>query len=466
MTRLSSSWVRHLLGQGTYQPLGNSVDSPEANSDSLSGNYTEEPILQNNRNAINSNSIQHVFKHLGNWISFLIIKPIIIILVLSFRILAKLINIIYFRDQYTRTNSGNAANLAINKTGLNDPIDKVNKFIRDLEDNLSPVQQQHLESGLNPQLPPFFLGSYTQALYMATNRAKFLFVYLSNSQNENSSTIFNKVITNPDFISLFNSNPNILIWGGDLTNPEAYQLANSLNVTKFPFLGLLCLTRTTTMSQQGPVKTSPKISLILKIQGGLNEDTNVSATVIDKFKRKVRKFDEELIVMRTELRDKYMSQVLLRQQDINYQDSLKNDQLKKQEKLYKQLKREYLNWKSLYFNKLKQENDLEDSAKIAIKLTNGERVTFHFPSQNLIDDIFIFVELQKGDYLDGNIKSSITDEEASERFKDFELKYEFKLVSPLPPRTVLNNYLDKENHPKIRDINYIYPNGLLIVEDL
>ena len=87
---------------------------------------------------------------------------------------------------------------------------------------------------------------------MATNRAKFLLVYLSNSQNENSSTIFNKVITNPDFISLFNSNPNILIWGGDLTNPEAYQLANSLNVTKFPFLGLLCLTKQQRCHNKGP----------------------------------------------------------------------------------------------------------------------------------------------------------------------------------------------------------------------
>lgn len=466
MSRLSSSWIRHLLGQETYQPLGNSVDSSQAYNEPLPGHYPEEPVLQSNRNAINSNSIQHLFKNVGNWISFLLIKPIIIMLILSFRILAKIINIIYFRDQYTRSNSRNTANLAINKTGLNDSIDKVNKFIRDLEDNLTPVQHQNLESGLSPQLPPFFLGSYTQALYMATNRAKFLFVYLSNPQNENSSTIFNKVITNPDFISLFNSNPNILIWGGDLTNPEAYQLANSLNVTKFPFLGLLCLTRTTTMSQQGPVKTSPKISLILKIQGGLDEDVNIRTTVIDKFKRKIRKFDEELIVMRTELRDKYMSQVLLRQQDINYQNSLKNDQLKKQEKLYKQLKNEYLNWKSVYFNKLKEENDHEDSAKIAIKLSDGERVTFHFPSQNLIDDIFIFVELQNGNYLDGSIKSTITDDEASERFKDFKLNYKFKLVSPLPPRTVLNNYLDEENHPIIRDINYIYPNGLLIVEDV
>jgi len=220
------------------------------------------------------------------------------------------------------------------------------------------------------------------------------------------------------------------------------------------------------MSQQGPVKTSPKISLILKIQGGLDENTNIRTTVIDKFKRKIRKFDEELTVMRTELRDKYMSQVLLRQQDINYQTSLKNDQLKKQEKLYKQLKNEYLNWKSVYFSRLKEQNDHQDSAKIAIKLSNGERITFHFPSQNLIDDIFIFVELQNGNYLDGSIKSTITDDEATERFKDFELKYEFKLVSPLPPRTVLNNYLDGETHPKIRDINYIYPNGLLIVEDI
>ena len=37
------------------------------------------------------------------------------------------------------------------------------------------------------------------------------------------------------FLKIFRTNENIIIWGGDLTNPEAYQLANSLAVTKFPF---------------------------------------------------------------------------------------------------------------------------------------------------------------------------------------------------------------------------------------
>lgn len=457
---MSNNWLRHLLGNQTYEPVDNSVDVNSSNT--LPGHYPEEQ--PRNRNGLSSSSYQSGLKALGNWISFLVIKPIIIILILSFRILAKLTNIIYFRDQYSRSNPQNASHLSINKAVMNDPIDKVNKFIRGLEDSLSPLQQLHLESNTTPQLPPFFLGSYTQALYMATNRAKFLFVYLTNPQNENSSVIFNQVITNPEFISLFTSNPNILIWGGDLTNPEAYQLANSLNVTKFPFLGLLCLTRSTTMSQHGPVKTSPKISLILKIQGTYNEDLHGGSSVIEKFKRKIRKFDGELIVMRNELRDKYMSQVLLRQQDINYQNSLRKDQIKKQEKKYNTLKKEYLTWKSAYFNSLTQEGPSEDKAKIAIKLTNGERITFYFPSQNPIDDIFIFVELKNGGYLDSEFQSLLTDEQAAKKFKDFKLDYKFKLVSPLPPRIVLNDYLDEPKN--IRDIDCIYPNGLLIVEGL
>lgn len=465
MSNISNSWIRHLLGQLNYQSLNGSSETPPP--DTLPGHFPEEPVVPTNRNPINSNSIQKGFKNLGNYISFLIIKPIIIILVISFRILAKFVNVIYFRDHYNRTRSSSSSNLRLtNNTIISDPIDKANKFIRDLEDNLSPTQHQYLENNTTPQLPPFFVGSYTQSLYMATNRAKFLFVYLSNPQNEHSSVLFNKIITNPEFISLFNSNPNTLIWGGDLTNPEAYQLANSLNVTKFPFLGLLCLTRTTTMSPQGPVKTNPKISLILKVQGGCGEDIHTDKVIIGKFKKKICKFETELSVMRAELRDKYMSQVLLRQQDLKYQDSLKKDQLKKQEKLNRQLQKEYLSWRTSYFMNLKQDTNNEGKAKIAIKLTDGERVTFYFPADDPIENIFTFVELQSGGYLDNDSTSTLTDEEAEVKFKIFTMKFGFKLLSPLPPRIVLNNYLKETETIKIKDVDSIYPNGLLIVENL
>ena len=71
-------------------------------------------------------------------------------------------------------------------------------------------------------------------IYIWLLKGKFLFVYLTNPHNENANGIFNNIITNEIF-KIFRTNENIIIWGGDLTNPEAYQLANSLAVTKFPF---------------------------------------------------------------------------------------------------------------------------------------------------------------------------------------------------------------------------------------
>lgn len=108
-----------------------------------------------------------------------------------------MINFIYFKD----------LNNSPSSTEIIDPIDKVNRFVRDLEDSIQPLITQNLS-----QLPPFFQGSYTQALYMATQRGKILFVYLTNPQNESASFIFNEIILNQEFIRIFNQ--DVVIWGG------------------------------------------------------------------------------------------------------------------------------------------------------------------------------------------------------------------------------------------------------------
>jgi FAS-associated factor 2 len=418
----------------------------------MPGAYHEEaePITPNpNRSSFNSESINQVFVRLINRLYLILIKPMIWIMILCFRVLAKLINVVYFTDHYIE-------DLNIQGNHTRDPIDKVNKFIRDLEDNLTP-QQLTSEN----YLPPFFQGSYTQALYMATHRAKFLFVYLTNPQNENSSSMFKKIITSPHFVSLF-SRQDILIWGGDLTNPEAYQLANTLNVTRFPFLGLLCLTRTTNMTPQGPTKASPKISLILKLQGGFSDDVDENTLIQNKFYKKIAKYEEDLMLMRNELRDKFMSQVLLKQQEMNYQNSLAKDKAKKIEKNRQHLIKQYLIHRAEYFRNIRHNKIQENVSKLAIKLLSGTRVSINFPADSKVEEIYIFVELLNRDYLDNeNLTSTLTDEEATEKFRDLKIDYSFTLSSPLPPRTSLN----EKREEIIRNIDSIYPNGLLIVED-
>lgn len=410
-------------------------------------------------NRFNSVAIGESIQGVGNWLNYLVIKPIIILLIVFGRILAKLMDILFFNDKHS-IRARSLSNTTANNNLINDPIDRVNKFVRALEDNLTPEQQFSQNHSVN-SLPPFFQGSYTQALYMAHQRAKFLFVYLTHPQNENSISMFDKIITNQEFVRLFNDNKELIIWGGDLTNPEAYQLANSLNVTKFPFLGLLCLTRSTTMSPQGPIKTSPKISLILKLQGSVSDSQDPHDIINNKFKRRMNKYNDELKLIRNELREKFTSQVMLKQQDINYQNSLIQDRLKKKAKEYEKLKKQYLAWIAPKFKAF--QNSSPETARVAIKFPDGNRVILYFPAENSVEDIFTYVELHNGEYFDKEIVNNISDDEAEERFKEFKLVYTFQLQSPLPPKRVLNEFL--RDGVKVKDVDFIYPSGLLLFQE-
>lgn len=434
------AWINRLLPtrQIRYQAVAN--DSSNT-TNHLPGAYPGEQVEPANRTRFNSHTINTIVRKIPNWIIYFVIQPIIIILLIGFRILGKIINILF--SKFTSTT---------NKQVI-DPTDRANRFVRDLEDIL-PATLDRVND-----LPPFFQGSYTQALYMATKRAKFLFVFLTNSRNESSSQIFNKIIINRDFVNIF-QDPNVIIWGGDLTNPESYQLANSLSVTKFPFLGLLCLTRSTVMSPTGSVKTPAKISLVARLQGGLKGEVDAKALIDHKFKKKIAKYQEELGLIRHEMEDKFMAKLLLKQQELNYQASLEKDRAKKRQREFEKLTKEYLVYVAPKYRDLTQHKS--DAAKIGIKLKDGTRHTTYFPKDMKIEDIFTYVELMNRGYLSESITSTLSEHEALERFKGFEMQYKFLLSSPLLPRQPLSARRDQ----LIKDVDLVYPSGLLLVEDI
>lgn len=382
--------------------------------------------------------------------------------------LSRFFSVLYNEDQEPHRRRSGSDTVTTNSNALiNDPISKVEKFVRSLEESLPPVLAQTIvNTNSGPQLPPFFLGSYTQALCMAINRGRYLYVYLTNPKNESSTSIFDQIITNPKFISIFaeSENNQNIIWGGDLTNSEAYQLANSLNVTKFPFLGLLCLTRNTVMTPQGPSKTAPKISLILKIQGSISESQDPNQVIQNKFIKRAMKYELELVHIRNELREKYRNEVMRRQQNLNYQRSLWKDKQKKAEKAQKELAAKYLKWRQPDIIEMKQDQgNHAGKARIAIKMLNGQRLTFYFPENAPIEDIYLFVELHHQGLIDKEISSSLSKAEGRKMFRDFQYPYKFRLFSPAPPMPLLN---DERQTTPIKELDYIYPSGLLVVEKL
>lgn len=394
--------------------------------------------------------------------NFFFILPLTVLVRALLSVISLLFRTLYVLDR-PREHFVNGSDTRASSALMNDPIRRAEQFVLELEESI-PLTQQ-CQGGLgNPnidRLPPFFQGSYSQALYMASSRAKFLFVYLTNPHTEGSKSLFEKIIISKSFGKLFSGNEMTIIWGGNVANAEAFQLATNLNVTKFPMLGLLCLTRPTVMTPEGPRKDSARISLVLKIQGGIRDSADIESLIQNKFVKKMMRYEPELALIRAELREKLEQEALLRTQHENYQKSLAQDRLKKQQKLQEELLLKYLKWRQPSIKHMLADGNNEQTLRIAFKFENGLRVTENFPQECEIEDLFTYVELRNRNMFDSQFEVTMSDEEAESLFKKWDRVYKCQLTSTVPPRPSLN---DLPLSTKIRDVNFITPSGLLMVE--
>lgn len=394
-------------------------------------------------------------------VNYFLILPVSILLRILLFIISFLFKTIYNIDN-SRDIAVHGSETTASSALVNDPIRRAEQFVMEQEECLPPTHYQRNNSNLD-RLPPFFQGSYSQALYMANSRAKFLFVYLTNPHTEGSKSLFERVIINPSFIKLFADNEKTIIWGGNVAHSEAYQLATNLNITKFPMLGLLCLARTTKMTPEGPRKEVARISLILKIQGGIRDSVDVDNLIQSKFVKKMMRYEPELALMRAELREKYELDIMLRRQEEDYQKSLEQDRIKKRQKEDEELLVKYLKWRQPYILQVIAGSQPPPTLRIAFKFEDGYRVTINFPQQSRIEDLFTYVELYKREMLNTQYEVTISDEAAQSMFNRRPRNYKSRLTSTVPPRPSLN---DLPLSTSIADVNFITPSGLLMVESI
>ncbi|KAG5440698.1 hypothetical protein PCK2_000286 [Pneumocystis canis] len=82
---------------------------------------------------------------------------------------------------------------------------------------------------------PFFEGGYTEALSIAKKDLMFFMVILQSDLHDDTNSFNQTTLTNENLIQ-FVINKNILVWAGSVHEPEAFQVSNSLNCTRFPFI--------------------------------------------------------------------------------------------------------------------------------------------------------------------------------------------------------------------------------------
>lgn len=198
-------------------------------------------------------------------------------------------------------------------TALDDPANNSYEFVKKLE--LCINQNNTNEKKTKIKLK-FFMGSYLQLILIGKKRAKFLFVILLNFEFENGVECVNKIICNPQFIEIF-ENKNVIVWGGDVSKPEAYQVANSLKATMFPYISLLSLSFFEDMSQEDPTQTKPKIFIIQKFQGNIGKNSD---NIIELFKKKIFDHTAELNSIQTDLWKNHIKNILIKNKLEKYQN--------------------------------------------------------------------------------------------------------------------------------------------------
>lgn len=339
------------------------------------------------------------------------------------------------------------------------PKNTASRFIRNFEEVYGPTEI------------PFFEGGYTDALEKAKSDLKYLVLIIESYEHDLSFTFNNSILTNTSVVE-FLKREDVIVWGGDVQQSEAYQVASGLDATKFPFTALIAPSPAT--------PTSPVLvmSVIAKIGATVTADEFL-ATLEEKIESHQPKL-QSLILDRQE---REVSRRLREEQDSAYERSLaadrkrevekqklvqeheKIEQEKQRKEKEKALAGQWKRWRAQeirnHIDELQKRSTTSESssgvarktARVSLRLLSGERVVQQFDGEDTIESIYAFVECydilkQEPDALDDNSKP-----------EGYEHSYHFQLIRPLPRKV-----LDPSGAIKVHDEEAIWPNGSLVVE--
>ncbi|KAI4724595.1 UBX-domain-containing protein [Aureobasidium sp. EXF-10728] len=305
------------------------------------------------------------------------------------------------------------------------PRDTASRFIRDFEE----------EYNVEPNTIPFFENGYAQAFDLAKRDLKYLLVILLSPEHDDTAPFVRDTLLSPhlkEFIQTHAS--NMIVWAGSVQDSEAYQVANALNVTKFPFAGLVVHT---------PSVSSTSMSLIARIAGPVPP-----TEFLAKMRDAMQKRDQELEGARRQRAEQQASRSLRDEQNSAYERSLAQDrerarQRKEAEAARQQAEREekeraeakarkaenILQWRKWRANSLPQEPapTVSDAVRISVRMPSGERVIRKFGADAPLEELYAFVECY--DILQNN---ELASEEDVTEPSGYSHEYEFQLVSPMP----------------------------------
>lgn len=301
------------------------------------------------------------------------------------------------------------------------PRDTASRFTREFE-------EEYGNHGLH-----FFDRGYAQAYDLAKKELKFLLVVLFSPEHDDTSTFVRETLLSQEVVDYINDPQNkIILWAGNVQDSEAYQVSNALNCSKFPFAALVVHT---------PQDSSTSMSTVARITG-----LQPASSFVAKLRTGVVQNSQALDRVRSTRNEQQATRNLREEQNSAYERSLAQDRerakqrreaevaqerAKQEEKAKTEAKeaeaQKVEQWKRWRSRSVPGEPgaSVKEVTRISIRLTSGERVIRKFAALADMEELYAFVECY--DILKAGEGVSTVNEPG-----DYEHKYGFRLVSPMP----------------------------------
>ncbi|KAG7291528.1 hypothetical protein NEMBOFW57_001547 [Staphylotrichum longicolle] len=187
------------------------------------------------------------------------------------------------------------------------PKETAQRFRRDFE-------EEYGAHGL-----PFFEGGHAQALDAAKTELKFLLTVLVSPENDETESFIRNTLLSPEVVN-FISDPanNIILWGGNALDSEAYQVAREYNCAKYPFSCVVCLT---------PKEGSTRMGIVKRLVGPMTPESYIAG-----IQSAITKYGPDMNGVRAERAAQEMARNLRTQQDSAYERSLAADRERARQK--------------------------------------------------------------------------------------------------------------------------------------
>lgn len=337
------------------------------------------------------------------------------------------------------------------------PRDSAARFRREFEE----------EYGSNAL--PWFEGGFAQAQDLAKKEVKFLLVVLLSPEHDDTAAFVHDVLLNPEVVAyLTDPASNILLWGGNVLDSEAYTVSNEYKCTKFPFSVLISLT---------PKEGSTRMGIIKRLVGPMPASVYLAG-----LRAAAAKYAPDLDGVRAERIAQQTARSLRTEQDSAYERSLARDRerarqkreaereaaeaekraLERAERVAERERQRQLwkRWRAAAIAAEPPAGD-KDVVRLAVKMpeaTGAGRVIRRFAGATTVEELYAFVECY--DLLQRPADESELDEKFSEGGPEgYEHVYGFRLAS-LMPREVYEPSREKTL------LETIGKTGNLIVEDV